>query len=187
MQTLLTQNFVLKVPKNLILFYSEKQLGVVLQHKVKKKFLILLLKIFLNVQRHFIYVTSYPLLKLSKFFKNLLLARVKCFTLLKKGIIETLTVPFKKIFFFGVGFKVSLVQNANYSLFKLTLGFSHDIFIVLTNILEACCLKLGYFLIFTNFYNNVYFLGSKLLSVRKMNSYKLKGFSYEHKTFFPSK
>lgn len=187
MQTLLTQNFILKTPKNLTFFYSEKQLSIVFQHKAKKKLLILSLKIFLDTQRHFIYVTNYSLLKFSKFFKNSLLMRVQCFTLLKKGIIETLTMPFKKIFFFGVGFKVSLIQKPNYSLFKLTLGFSHDIFIVFTNILEACSLKLGNFLIFSNFYNNVYFLSSRLLSVRKMNSYKLKGFSYEHKSFSPKK
>lgn len=181
------RRFIVKLPKRVTVFYSEKKKVIALQSFFRKKIINLCLKINLSNLKHFIYITNFKLAQNKQSKQALKVLRAKHLVSTQKAVLEILTVPYKKIFFFGIGFKVAFLQKRSYGLLKFNLGFSHNFFIRVKNELEVCSFKIDSFLVFSHFYSNVYSLSSKVLRLKKLEPYKVKGFMSEHKTFLPKK
>ena len=172
---------IIKIPKNIFLYYSEKNRHIFLKSPSGHCLIKLKLKLSIFPEKKYIFVTN-------QFFNTVPSSekkRVKSYqgtytSLIKKKLFEILNLNFLKLRLVGVGYKVSLVTKKRISLLKLSLGFSHDIYFKVPNDIKIICHKNNKIVILGNNYEKVTLIASKIRSYKIPEIYKGKGILYEN-------
>lgn len=176
------KNNIVKIPRELKIFYSEQKKIILIQGPSRNKLLKLSNKLNLNICRTSLKITinnfvfsSKKLRKKTKTVQFLMIA------LLKKVFLETSNFLCKKFQFIGVGYKVFRFEMFNKNLLQLKLGFSHLIYLNIPNNLKVHCFKSNTKIyVFGYFYTDLLRICALLRGLKKPEPYKGKGILYEN-------
>lgn len=176
---------IIKIPKNISVFYSEKKRIVVLSGPLRRKSLKLKTQIFASPQMNLIGITSHPFGDVSKNEKKQLkILQGTTVALLKQAILEVSVLHCKKLQLVGVGYRVSLIETTNNTLLEFKLGYSHNIYFKIPKNLTVFCLKSDKIFISGNFYEYISQIASQIRSYKTPEPYKGKGILYENEKIF---
>ena len=176
---------IIKIPKNISVFYSEKKRIVVLSGPLRRKSLKLKTQIFASPQMNLIGIASHPFGDVSKNEKKQLkILQGTTVALLKQAILEVSVLHCKKLQLVGVGYRVSLIETTNNTLLEFKLGYSHNIYFKIPKNLTVFCLKSDKIFISGNFYEYISQIASQIRSYKTPEPYKGKGILYENEKIF---
>lgn len=171
----------IKIPNNITALYCNQKNILTIIGPITKKSLKLKLKIEICINKKTILVLSTPLTKLSNNEKkNIKSLKGTTVALIKQLILETSSVMYTKLKFVGVGYRGFEVENFNYKLLMLKLGYSHSIYFKPLKNLNVFCLKLTKLFIYGNSYHNITQTASLIRSYKKPEPYKGKGIVYDN-------
>ena len=144
---------VIKIPKNITIFYCNSRKLLTVYNTFEKKSLNLKTKILVNNQKKFLQVTKIPVFKISNNKKKTLKALQKTYiSLIKQIILELSVLVLNKLKLIGVGYRGNIVEIFKTKLIQLKLGYSHDIYIKIPNQLKVIFLKSTNFFIYISRY-----------------------------------
>ena len=179
----LPKKFIIKIPKNIKIIYSENQRVILLLGPFGKKTLKLEIKIRLNLLKNKIYITKFGFLKVSiNKIKKLKGLQGTLISLLRQKILEASILLYKKLKFVGVGYQAFLLDSFLFRILCLKIGYSHQIYFKLNKKIEFFCYKNTTIFIFGNFYQMINNISAKLRSYKIPEIYKGKGLLYENET-----
>jgi len=179
--TLTKKKYIIKIPKNIFLCYSEKYRNIFLKSPSGHRLIHLKLKLKILDEKKNIIVTNKFFNAVSSSEKKKVKSYQGTYTsLIRKNIFEILKPNFKKLKLVGVGYKVSLIKKNKLTLLKLSLGFSHDIYFKIPNDIKIICYKNNKILILGDNYQKVTLIASKIRSYKTPEIYKGKGVLYEN-------
>jgi len=177
----LTKKHIIKVPKNISIFYSEKSRIVTLIGPLRRKSLKLKTQIIISSKKKLIGVTIKPFQSIScNERKQLKILRGTVVALLKQAILEVSVSLCKKLQLVGVGYRTFLIQVSGKNLLQFKLGYSHSIFFKIPDNLKIFCLKSDKIFISGNFYEYVTRVAAVIRSYKTPEPYKGKGILYEN-------
>lgn len=136
---LIDNRYVIKIPEEISVIYSEKSRKILILNKFKKNLLDIKIKLKVLKHKNCIIVTDLPFLKTSSNLKNKKILQGETFFSIKKSFNDIKRVTFKKLKLVGVGYKVFEVTNENLSnkLLNFKLGYSHNIYVKIPNNIET--------------------------------------------------
>lgn len=174
---------VIKIPKNITIFYCSSRKLLTVYNTFEKKSLNLKTKILINNKKKTLQVTKIPVFKISNNKKKTLKALQKTYiSLIKQIILELSVLVLNKLKLIGVGYRGNIVEIFKTKLIQLKLGYSHDIYIKIPNQLEVTFLKSTNFFISGNSYHLVNQIAALIRSQKTPEVYKGKGILYENET-----
>ena len=174
---------VIKIPKNITIFYCNRRKLLTVYNTFEKKSLNLKTKILINNKKKTLQVTKIPVIKISNNQKKTLKALQKTYiSLIKQIILELSVLVLNKLKLIGVGYRGNIVEIFKTKLIQLKLGYSHDIYIKIPNQLEVTFLKSTNFFISGNSYHLVNQIAALIRSQKTPEVYKGKGILYENET-----
>lgn len=177
----IVKKYIIKIPRELSVFYSEKKRVITIVGPLKKKSLKLKTQLFVSSKKKLIGVTSKPFQNISiNEKKQLKVLQGTTVALLKQTILEVSVLFCKKLQFMGVGYKVFLVEVSDRKLLQFKLGYSHDIYFKIPENITIFCLKSNKIFISGNFYEYVSQIASLIRSYKTPEPYKGKGILYEN-------
>ena len=177
----LTKKHIIKIPKNISIFYSEKSRIITLIGPLRRKSLKLKTQIIISSKKKLIGVTTKPFQNISgNERKQLKVLRGTVVALLKQAILEVSVSLCKKLQLVGVGYRTFLIQVSGKNLLQFKLGYSHSIFFKIPDNLKIFCLKFDKIFISGNFYEYVTRVASLIRSYKTPEPYKGKGILYEN-------
>ena len=177
----IVKKYIIKIPKKLSVFYSEKKRVITIVGPLKKKSLKLKTQLFVSSKKKLIGVTSEPFQNISiNEKKQLKVLQGTTVALLKQTILEVSVLFCKKLQFMGVGYRVFLVEVSDRKLLQFKLGYSHDIYFKIPENITIFCLKSNKIFISGNFYEYVSQIASSIRSYKTPEPYKGKGILYEN-------
>jgi large subunit ribosomal protein L6 len=177
----IAKKYIIKIPKNLSVFYSEKKRIITIVGPLKKKSLKLKTQILISSKQNLLGVTSQPFQSISlNESKQLKVLQGTTVALLKQAILEVSILFCKKLQFTGVGYRAFLLKVANHELLQFKLGYSHNIYFKVSDNITIFCLKSDKVFISGNFYEYVSQIASLIRSYKKPEPYKGKGILYEN-------
>jgi large subunit ribosomal protein L6 len=177
----IAKKHIIKIPKNISLFYSEKKKIITLLGPVKKKSLKLKTKILVSTKANLIKITLNPFQTISgNEKKKLKIFQGTTVALLRQAISEVSVSLCKKLKFVGVGYRVFLLEVFNHKLLQFKLGYSHSIYFKIPENLTIFCLKADKIFISGNLYEYVSQIASLIRSYKIPEPYKGKGILYEN-------
>lgn len=175
----LLKKYIVKIPKNIKIIYTEQKDILTFIGPVSKKSLKLNSKVFVNESEKFVYVKNCT--KLTRFSnKNRFSLRGSLAALLKQYILESFFSSYKKLKLVGVGYKVFIKKTYLNPVLEFKVGFSHSIFFKLTTEVKIVCLKFLSCYIFGNSLKNLTQLSAVIRSVKFPEVYKGKGILYKN-------
>ena len=175
------KKYSIKISKNNTVLYCNKKNILTIIGPLTKKSLKLKLKIKIFENKKTILVLSTPLTELSNNEKkNIKSLKGTTVALVKQLILETSSVMYKKLKFVGVGYRGFEVENFNYKLLMLKLGYSHSIYFKTPKSLNIFCFKLTKLFIYGSTYHDVTQTASLIRSYKKPEPYKGKGILYDN-------
>jgi large subunit ribosomal protein L6 len=176
MKLLLNKKNIIKIPKNISVFFCENNIlvikGLFFTKSIKLKTQI---KIF--SKNKIILVTSNLLnnsCKKINFFFNAYV------TYIKQVIKETLKQSKKKLNIIGVGYKVILLTYSSFTILQLKLGYSHFIYIRIPKNLIVICPKPNKIFFYGYFKQKINILAFLIKSYKMPEPYKAKGIFYSN-------
>ena len=173
--------YAIKIPDTVSFFYNTKKNILTFKGPLSQKSFKLKIKITISKTNKLLKLTTLPFLKMSNHEKKKLKAiRKFTITLLKKLIIETNTIIYKKLNVVGVGYRIFKVDNFEEKLLLLKLGYSHPIYFRIPNNLKIFCLKFTKIFISGNSYEEILLTASLLKKNKLPEPYKGKGILYEN-------
>lgn len=171
----LLNKFIIKIPKDVTIFYFDKQNIAIIKGKCCNKLLCLSLKIYVNKFNNLLQITEFSL-KSKK--KNLIkILQGISLTKIKQALLEVSVILNKKLNIFGIGYKVFLFKTKYYSLLKFKLGYCHNIYYKI-NIISHCLKAVSIFLL-ANSTSLINQTAGNIKKLKKLNIYKNKGIFYE--------
>ena len=177
----MSEKYSIKIPKSVIVLYSEQKKIITIIGPLAKKTLKLKLKLKIIESKKTILVTPNPFFKLSKNkIKKIKAIQGTTYALIKQAIIETSVKLYQKLKFIGVGYRAFDVQNFKDKLFMFKIGYSHPIYFRIPSELNIYCLKLTKLFIYGNSYQNITKTASLIQSYKYPEPYKGKGILYEN-------
>jgi large subunit ribosomal protein L6 len=177
----IVKKYIIKIPRELSVFYSEKKRVITIVGPLKKKSLKLKTQLFVSSKKKLIGVTSEPFQNISiNEKKQLKVLQGTTVALLKQTILEVSVLFCKKLQFMGVGYRVFLVEVSDRKLLQFKLGYSHDIYFKIPENITIFCLKSNKIFISGNFYEYVSQIASSIRSYKTPEPYKGKGILYEN-------
>lgn len=177
----IARRYIVKIPANISLLYSEQKKILTLMGPLGKKSLKLKTKIIISNKTKFVKVTPNSFHSISKNEqKKLKLFQGTTVALLKQMISEISILLCKKLKLVGVGYRVFLLEIFNNKLLQFKLGYSHNIYFKVPKNLSVFCLKSTKLFVSGNFYQYVSQITSLIRSYKKPEPYKGKGILYEH-------
>jgi large subunit ribosomal protein L6 len=182
----LTKKNKIKVPKNVTILLDRAKNYIIIKGPfgtrfVKQEFLIIFIK-----QKTTIYITD---LFYSKKFKNSRVTqkkKQKYMLFLKKKILEVSLLLTKKLKFIGLSYKFILI-NKEFQIFKLNLGYSHNIFFKPSNNINIFFVKNTTMYLKSFNYNLLSEIVARIRSYKKPEPYKGKGILYENEKIIKKK
>lgn len=176
------KKYIIKIPSNTIMIYSNKKNIITLIGPVKTKSLKVNLKLKIYKNYNMLEVTS-NLLKQTSINNNkkkqLKSLQGTTIALIKQLIIETSSIIYQKLKLIGVGYRGFEVEEFKTQVLMFKLGYSHPLYFNLPNHLNIYCLKFTKLFIFSNSYQNVTQTAALIRSYKKPEPYKGKGILYE--------
>lgn len=126
----ISNRYSLKIPREIFLIYFEKQQKLLIINKSIKILIKLQIKIKILKNKNYIVVTDIPFIGTSKNLKHKKILQGQTYFHIKKMLVNSRRVTYKKLKLIGVGYKVFEINNfnLNYNLLHFKLGYSHNIF-----------------------------------------------------------
>jgi len=179
----ISKKHIVKIPKHVSVFYSEKNRIITVVGPLRKKSLKLKTRIVVSSKKKFIGVTSQPFQNMSlNEKKRLKVLQGTTVALLKQIFLEVSVLLCKKLKFVGVGYRAFLVKLANNTLLQFKLGYSHDIYFKIPSNITVFCLKSDKLFLSGSLYEYVSQIASLIRSYKMPEPYKGKGILYENET-----
>ena len=173
--------YIIKIPNHVtVLYFYDKDILTVIG-PLKRKSLNLKLKVFFSEDQKTISVSSEPCLKISnKQKKNINALKGTTAAIIKQAILETSYLLYQKLKFVGIGYRTFDVDNFENRLLMFRLGYSHPIFLKISEEAKIFCLKRIKLFIYGNSYQNITQTAALIRSYKKPEPYKGKGILYEN-------
>jgi large subunit ribosomal protein L6 len=179
--SLLPQKYNINIPENASIIYSEDKKIIIILGLFGKKIIKLRTKISLNVSSGKIYVSRIPFAKMSvNETKKLKVFQCSVVSLIKRTMLETNMVLYRKMRLTGIGFKGSLINTSFARLLYLKLGYSHPIYLKLGKKVNFSSLKTTTFFVFGHLYYEITETCRKIRSCKVPEVYKGKGVLYHN-------
>jgi large subunit ribosomal protein L6 len=180
-ETNIGTKYIIKIPSNITVFYSNKNQIIVLKGPLGQKSLKLKVKIRILKEKNSILVSSSPFSKLSNSQKKKVKAlQGTTVALIKKVVIEVSSTLYQKLKFVGVGYRVFDVENYENRLLLFRLGYSHSTYFKIPTELKIFCLKLTKLFICGNSHQHVTQTAALIRSKKTPEPYKGKGILYNN-------
>lgn len=171
----------IKIPKNTLVIYCDKNKLITVIGPLKKKSLKLQVELRLSDKLNTIEVTKIPFLKLSNNDKkNIKAMQGTTVALIKQLLIETSSIFYQKLKFIGVGYKAFEVHDFENQVLLFKLGYSHDLYFKIPENLEISSLKYTKLFISGFSYNKITQASALIQSYKYPEPYKGKGILYEN-------
>lgn len=176
----ISKRYIIKIPKNVSFYYSEKYKALIAIGPLKKTFMKLDVNILVSNKTNIIKITRKAFYKMSQNkIKRLKVTQGTHKAILKQIINDIAAVSFKKLKIVGIGYKSILLNISNCFLLNLKLGFSHRIFFKVPKQIRVSCLKANSRLYMAgNILNSVYQFAALIRSYKMPEPYKGKGILY---------
>lgn len=176
----ITEKYTIKVPNDINVIYSSKKKIIVLQGILTKKTLKLNIQLIVIKSKNIIKVIPLPIFKISNNKQKKIKAlQGTTVALIKRLIIETSTILYRKLKLVGVGYRVFDVDNLKNKLLLFKLGYSHFWYFKISDEAKKFCLKMTKLFIYGNSYQNITQIASLIRSYKKPEPYKGKGILYD--------
>lgn len=176
-----SKRYFIKIPKDIFVLYCGKKNILTFIGPLSRKSLQLKLKILILKPKNTIIVTRLSLFETSNNQKKKLKAiQNTTIALIKQIILEISFVFSKKLIFVGVGYKAFLIRLFKNHLLHFKLGFSHQIYFKISNLLNVFCLKATTIFIFGNSYQEINQISATIRSYKYPEPYKGKGILFEN-------
>lgn len=125
----ITKRHIIKIPKDISLYYCTTNHIVIFTNSVNQKALKLKTKLIIEEDKKLIKITREPFFNMSNNKKrNLKAIQTTQVVLIKQMLLEISSFFCKKLNLIGVGFRVSIVKVLDFNLLHLKLGYSHSIY-----------------------------------------------------------
>jgi len=176
---LISKRYIIKIPKNVNLYYCDTNHVIMFVNTFVQKALILKTKIIIEEKNRIIKITREPFLNISNNEKKKLKAVQSTQVILLKQMLLDISVLFcKKLTIVGVGFRVSTLNIDRLTLLHFKLGYSHHVYFKVPKNLEIFCLKANKLFIIGNSYWFVTQIAALVRSFKTPEPYKGKGIVY---------
>lgn len=173
------KNYLLKIPKNISVFYSKKHQVIFIKGPLSQKIIKLNTQIELFQNKGILKIKN-------KFFNDSSVKEQKKiksyqgtnFSLIKQGILEVSKKLFKKLKINGIGYKVDIIETSLFSLLQLKLGFSHFIYYKIPKNIIIKSYKSNKLIILGHDYKLITSIAAKIRNFKVPEVYKGKGILY---------
>ena len=172
---------IIKIPRNIKIFYSKKTKIIIIKGLAKQKSLkIHEFLTILNTNQE-IEIASDNSRKLSNSSKKKIqLIKITTASLIKQLLIETNAIIYQKLKLVGVGYRAFPVENFEDHLLLLKLGYSHPIYFKIPLKTKIFSLKLTKLFLYGYSYQELTSTASKIRVNKAPEPYKGKGILYEN-------
>jgi large subunit ribosomal protein L6 len=175
------KNYFIKIPKETLIIYCNKNKIITVRGPLKKKSLKLQVELRLLKKTNVIEITSIPFAKLSNNYKkNIRAIQGTTAALIKQLLIETSSIFYQKLKFVGVGYRAFEVESFKKQVLLLRLGYSHNIYFKKPENLEISSLKFTKLFISGFSYKKITQIAALIQSYKYPEPYKGKGILYEN-------
>jgi len=175
----IAKRHIIKIPKNISIYYCDVKHILILANSSVKKTLILKTKVIIEKKERLIKITRDPFFNISTNEKKKLKAiQGTQVNLLKQGLLDVSLFFCKKLNLIGVGFRVSTLKILNLDLLHFKLGYSHCIYFKIPKNLKVFCLKTRKLFILGSSYLFVTQVAAVIRSYKVPEPYKGKGIVY---------
>jgi large subunit ribosomal protein L6 len=173
--------YIVKIPKNVEIFYCSKRQIILINGSFSKKSLRLFVKLEVCQHKNIIIVLDSTFDKLSNENKKILKSlRGTTMALLKQSFLEVSTLVCKKLNLIGVGYKAFPMELKNTNLVQLKLGYSHTIFFKYPLSINIKSPKTDTLFIVGNKLTEVSQTAALIRKFKAPEPYKGKGISYSN-------
>ena len=177
-KNILKSKFV-KIPSDINFIFIRKKKMLLILSSMYLKLLKLNTQIFVSKKKRTIIISDLPFLQIPKNkIKKLTAFQNTNKTLIKQSILEVSFVLYKKLKFFGVGFRVFNISNFNYQLLLFKLGYSHFIYFKVVESINVLNFKMSILFFFSNYFQKLTQTLSEIRLFKKPEPYKGKGILY---------
>ena len=174
------ENYIVKIPLDTSVLYCEKKGILTILGPLERKSIKLQLRVLVNNKKNFLKVSSSTFSSISNSEKKRLKTiRGTTVALLKQLLIETSTLISMKLKLHGMGYRVSSTDVSTRNILTFKLGYSHLIFLKMSEGLSVSCFSRTKLCILGNSYQNVTQIAAYIRSIRSPEPYKGKGVLYE--------
>jgi large subunit ribosomal protein L6 len=174
------KKYLIKIPKETMVIYCNKNRIITLIGPLKKKSLKLQVELRFSEKSNTIQITAVPFLTLSnKDKKNIKAIQGTTVALIKQLIIETSSTFHQKLKFIGVGYRAFEVGSFEKQVLLFKLGYSHDIYFKIPENLKISSLKFTKLFISGFSYQKITQAAALIQSYKYPEPYKGKGILYE--------
>jgi large subunit ribosomal protein L6 len=174
------KKYLIKIPKETIVIYCNKNKIITVIGPLKKKSIKLQVELRCNEKSNTIEVTAVPFLKLSNNEKkNIKAIQGTTVALIKQLLIETSSIFYRKLKFIGVGYRAFEVDSFEKQVLLFKLGYSHNLYFKIPENLEISSLKLTKLFISGFSYQKITQAAALIQSYKYPEPYKGKGILYE--------
>lgn len=181
MDNSVSKKYKIKIPKNITVFYCSSKNIITILGPTAKKSIKPKLKIEIVDKNNIIFVTNTSIKKLSNSTKkNIKALRGTTIALLKRLIVETSTILYKKLKIVGIGYKAFDVDDFKNKVLLMKLGFSHSIYFKIPENLNIFCLKQTKIFIYGSTYQYISQTAFQIQLLKLPEPYKGKGILYEN-------
>ena len=171
-----TKRHIIKIPKNISMYYCDTKRIVVFANSFAQKALVLKTKLIIEKKKRMIKITREPFFDISNNEKKKLRAiQGTQVSLLKQMILDISLFFCKKLNLIGVGFRVSTLKILDLNLLHFKLGYSHFIYFKIPKSLKIFCLKANKLFILGHSYRFVTQIAALIRSYKVPEPYKGKG------------
>jgi large subunit ribosomal protein L6 len=175
----ITKKHIVKIPKDISVYYCDIKHVIILTNSFGKKTLILKTKAIVNNEEKVIKITRDPFFSISNNeTKKLKAIQGTQVNLLKQKLLDLSLFSCKKLNLVGVGYRVSDLKLLNLNLLHFKLGYSHCIYFKIPKNLKIVCLKANKLFILGFSYLFVTQIAAVIRSLRVPEPYKGKGILY---------
>lgn len=173
------KRYIIKIPKNISMYYCDVKHIIVLTNSFTRRALILKTRVIVENKKRIIKITQNPFFNISNNERKKLKAVQGTQVSLLKQIILDISLPFcKKLNLVGVGFRVSILKILNKDLLHFKLGYSHFIYFTIPKTLKIFCLKTNKLFILGYSQTFVTQIAALIRSYKIPEPYKGKGILY---------
>lgn len=178
--TKISKRYVIKIPKNVSFYYSEKYKALIVRSPLRKAVMKLDVKLLVSKKTNVIKITREAFYEMSQNKKKRLkVTQGTHKALLKQLINDIATVSFKKLRLVGIGYKSILLNISGSFLLNLRLGYSHSIFFKIPKQIKVSCIKANSKIYLSgNAWNFVSQLAALIRTYKMPEPYKGKGILY---------
>lgn len=174
-----TKRHIIKIPKNVSMYYCAIKHIVIFTNFVDQKALTLKTKLIIEKKKRIIKITREPFSTISNNEKKKLKAvQGTQVSLLKQMLLDISLFFCKKLKLIGVGFRVSTLKVLGQDVLHFKLGYSHSIYFKIPKNLKIFCLKSTKLFILGHSYLFVTQISGLIRSYKTPEPYKGKGIVY---------